>query len=227
MINIVTPKVTLLASTQLAPDFDLMETQPESTDAETLMVAAGRLCYRSHHRPSEATRADGDYIRRTLHQQAHWSIAEHATASLLLTGVSRSLLAELTRHRQLSFSVVSQRFVDEGDASVVMPPAVRNSDSEAMKDDWRNDAAQGLADYQHYASILARDLPRKQAREAARSLLPNAVETQLVVSGNMRAWHEMLGKREADGADAEIREVATLIREALTPVAPTIFKGNQ
>src|SRR5699024_2447156 len=112
---IVEPQVTLLAHTMIDADAisELMEIQPESTDAETLVTFAGRSCYESWHRPSEATRADADYIERTIFQQVHGSILEHAIATLYFTGVSRACLLELERHRLLSFSVRSQRFVDE------------------------------------------------------------------------------------------------------------------
>ncbi len=71
-------------------------------------------CYESWHRPRPETYHDRDYIGRTIFEQQHGSILEHATATLYFTGVSRSFLTELTRHRMLSFSVRSQRFVDAG-----------------------------------------------------------------------------------------------------------------
>ena len=126
---IVEPQVKLLAHTMIDADAisELMKIQPESTDAETLVTFAGRSCYESWHRPSEATRDDADYIERTIFQQQHGSILEHATATLYFTGVSRAFLTELTRHRNLSFSVRSQRFVNEAGANIVLPPIYRNA----------------------------------------------------------------------------------------------------
>ena len=79
---IVEPQVKLLAHTTIDTDAisELMEIQPASTDAETLVTFAGRSCYESWHRPSEATRDDADYIERTIFEQQHCSILEHATA---------------------------------------------------------------------------------------------------------------------------------------------------
>ncbi|WP_426717070.1 FAD-dependent thymidylate synthase, partial [Corynebacterium auriscanis] len=74
-----------------------------------MTVYAGRSCYGSWSRPNEATRKDHDYLSRTLFDQGHFSILEHASATFYLTGVSRALLSEFTRHRHLSFSVRSQR----------------------------------------------------------------------------------------------------------------------
>ena len=86
---IVEPSVKLLAHTTINTDAigELMDIQPQSTDAETLVTFAGRSCYESWHRPSEATRDDADYIERTIFEQQHGSILEHATATYRLVYV--------------------------------------------------------------------------------------------------------------------------------------------
>lgn len=229
-MNIVTPNVTILAHTAIAPlsewdaalDFHGMELQPTATDMETLMEFAGRQCYKSFHRPNPETATTESYLQRTLFDQGHWSIAEHASATLHITGVSRAFLTELTRHRHLSFSVQSQRFVDESDCNVVMPPAIRDSD-EVTRMEWEAETASAVDGYCDIAAQLDH-LPRKQAREAARSVLPNAVETRMVVTANLRAWHNVIALRTAPGVDAEMVEVMTLIRDRLASIAPTIFK---
>ena len=100
---IVEPSVKLLAHTVINDDeiAELMDIQPQSTDAETLVTFAGRSCYESWHRPRPETYRDKDYIGRTIFEQQHGSILEHATATLYFTGVSRAFLTELTRHRQI------------------------------------------------------------------------------------------------------------------------------
>lgn len=223
MTNIVEPRVTLLAHTKIndAAISEWMDIQDFSTDAETLLTMAGRNCYRSFHRPNEATRNDADYLQRTLGEQGHWSISEHATATLYFTGVSRAFLAELTRHRHLSFSVESQRFINANDANVVMPPAMRDLDEEAKKKFvWR--AEECLADYKVTQARLDH-LPKKQRNEAARALLPNAVETRMVVTGNLRAWHEVIQRRTQPDADAEMQQVMRLANQQLHTVSPVIF----
>ena len=239
-MNIVEPAVRLLAHTAIVPDAieQRLEIQEGSTDAETLTVYAGRSCYESWSRPNEKTREDKDYLRRTLFEQGHFSILEHASATFYLTGVSRALLAEITRHRHLSFSVLSQRFVDESDASIVIPPAARKSeaevvyDSEEFHDDLKGSlpkalewwAGEAVWNYEDLVSALTGEgLPRKQAREAARAVLPNMIETRIVVTGNMRAWHEVITRRTAPDADAEFQQVAGLIRDELKKIAPAIF----
>ena len=239
-MNIVEPAVQLLAHTAIVPDAieQRMKIQEGSTDAETLTVYAGRSCYESWSRPNEKTREDKDYLRRTLFEQGHFSILEHASATFYLTGVSRALLAEITRHRHLSFSVRSQRFVSEEDANIVVPPAARKSkatvvyDSEEFHDDLKGSLSKALEwwgqeavwNYETIVDALTGEgLPRKQAREAARAVLPNMVETKIVVTGNLRAWHEVISRRTAPDADAEFQQVASMIRDELRKLAPEVF----
>lgn len=236
---IVEPKVTLLASTCIEVNKDdwdsdalseWMVTYPDVTAAEHLIEFAGRACYQSFHRPNPATADIGNYLRRTLFEQGHWSIAEHASATFYITGVSRALTHELIRHRHLSYSQLSQRYVNEEDANIVAPPALRD-DVEAR--DYLDDVAEFTNEaYAVLADSLMEDLEkaglskrdaRKQAREAARAVLPNMTETRIVVTGNLRAWDEFTKRRTAPDADREIQEVAGMIRDELHEVAPNIF----
>ena len=221
---IVEPNVKLLAHTVIDDDAiaELMDIQPQSTDAETLVTFAGRSCYESWHRPRPETYHDRDYIDRTIFEQQHGSILEHATATLYFTGVSRAFLTELTRHRHLSFSVRSQRFVNEEGANIVIPPA--------MKDlrHTKNTLLEKFEDQLHtYRWLVRQNLDngytRKQAREAARAILPSMTETKMVVTGNLRAWLEVIERRTAPDADAELQEVMGMARDVLKPLAPSIF----
>lgn len=232
---IVEPSVKLLAHTVINDDViaELMDIQPQSTDAETLVTFAGRSCYESWHRPKPETYRDEDYINRTIFEQHHGSILEHATATLYFTGVSRAFLTELTRHRVLSFSVRSQRFVDESEANIVAPPALRSLDSQIARDNleeplsetlewWFKDA---LLNYESLVNALEDSgTKRKQAREAARAILPNMTETKMVVTGNLRAWVQVIDRRTAPDADAELQQVMGMARDVLKPLAPSIFK---
>lgn len=224
MTNIVTPEVRLLAHTKIDEKAisEYMGIQDASTDAETLLTMAGRNCYRSFHRPNAKTFEDADYLRRTLFCQEHWSIAEHATATLYFTGVSRAFLTELTRHRHLSFSVESQRFIDADNINIVVPPAVRASEDPYVLRNFTNAADEAINAY-----MIARDgleyLSKKQRNEAARGLLPNCVETRMVVTANLRAWHEVIERRTQPDADAEMQEVMRLANQALHTVSPVIF----
>lgn len=224
MPNFAMPNVQLLAHTKIDEKAvgEWMGIQDASTDAETLLTMAGRNCYCSFHRPNPATYEDELYLRHTLFTQGHWSIAEHATATLYFTGVSRAFLAELTRHRHLSFSVESQRFIDADNINIVLPPAIRASTDPYVLRNFTNAADEAITAYMIARDELE-DLPKKQRNEAARGLLPNCVETRMVVTGNLRAWREVIDRRTQPDADAEMQQVMRMAREALHTVSPIIF----
>jgi thymidylate synthase (FAD) len=143
---------------------------------------------------------------------------EHASVTFLVQGVSRALLAELTRHRHLSFSVVSQRYVNYSNTSPVIPPAAVGTPAETAI---RNNYAVQLKRYEWLVEDLtARGLKRKQAREAARCVLPNAAPVDMIVTGNLRAWRDVLGKRHHVAADAEIKAFAGRVLRLLRVAAP-------
>lgn len=199
----------------------------EETDAnpgESLIEFAGRACYQSFHRPNPATAAVPDYIKNIL-DQGHESVLEHSSATFYIEGVSRNLTHELIRHRHLSFSQLSQRFVNESEAEFVLPPALQDADEDTL------DGVDGAVDYSGYyydslVEYLQKDqgLPRKKAREAARSVLPGNTETKIVVTGNFRAWRDVLKKRLDPSADAEIRRLSEHILVSLLMIAPAVFR---
>lgn len=219
-------KITLVASTRLADEwFEFNKEWAETVDStasepEILLEAAGRACYQSWNRPNPKTRSNRDYIAHIL-QVSHESILEHASATFYIEDVSRSLTHELVRHRHLSFSQLSQRFVDESKSSFVLPPAVTGMERLAMAD-------AHLYAQKTYTVLVGRflekGLTRKQAREAARAVLPNATETKIVVTGNYRAWRHFIKVRGSAGADAEIRLLALEILRKLKEIAPNSFQ---
>ncbi|WP_395759512.1 FAD-dependent thymidylate synthase [Streptomyces althioticus] len=194
----------------------------ETTDADGIAEAAGRLCYKSFNRPNPNTARNEDYLKNII-DQGHFSVLEHASVSFLVRGVSRALLAELTRHRHLSFSVVSQRYVDYSETEPVIPPALEGSQA---AEDIRTEYRLQTDFYENLVKHLMEDkgLKRKQAREAARAVLPNAAPVDLVVTGNLRAWRDVLGKRWHVAADVEICRFAGLILSHLREVAPNSFQ---
>lgn len=223
-----TPVVTLLARPQfLEPEHLSVDWQGESSDGERLAEFAGRLCYMSQHNPAGRTTAE--YLGNIL-KQGHGSVFEHATYVLLFEGVSRSLTHELVRHRAgFGYSQLSQRYVDESRAAFVMPPAVQGN--AALEAAWEQamesaheayvEAVDGLM--AQYAWVENKVHRRKMAREAARSVLPNATETKIVVSGNVRAWRTMLELRLGEGAEREIRRLAVAALELLRGESPALF----
>jgi thymidylate synthase (FAD) len=223
-----TPTVTLLARPQFVEPAHLaVAWKGDSTDGERLAEYAGRLCYMSQKNPAGRTTAE--YLQNIL-RQGHGSVFEHSVYVVLIEGISRSCSHELVRHRAgFGYSQLSQRYVDESDAAFVMPPAVQG-DTE-LEAAWLAQVQAAQAGYvaaverlmEKYAHIAERTHRRKMAREAARSVLPNATEVKIVVSANVRAWRTMLELRLGEGAELEIRRMALACLTLLAAEAPALF----
>ena len=194
--------------------------------SQRLIEFAGRLCYRSFHNPSG--RSNAEYIARLL-EQGHLSVLEHASASFLIEGISRSCSHEIVRHRHFSYSQVSQRYVDEARARMVLPPALADDrEAQQLLEEVARSARAAYARLVEHLRERFRDVPdpslrRKLARQAARSVLPNATETALVMTGNFRAWRHFVRMRASEHADAEIRRVAVEVLRQLQELAPAVF----
>jgi thymidylate synthase (FAD) len=220
-------RVQLIAKTEFAAPPDV----PWSTDAEggqALTEFAGRACYQSWSKPNPKTATNAAYLRHII-DVGHFSVLEHASVSFYITGVSRSCTHELIRHRHFSYSQLSQRFVPERDSQVVLPPGIEDDPELQQLFFAAADASRDA-----YAALLARleakfaDEPnavlrRKQARQAARAVLPNATETRIVVSGNYRAWRHFIAMRASEHADVEIRRLAIACLRQLADLAPAVF----
>ena len=234
-IFITEPKVYLIAETGtclgmhhfLKDTGTNWETDANSQPAEDVVEFAGRICYMSFDNPRPG--GNEAYIRHIL-EVGHGSVLEHASFSLLFTGVSRSLTHETIRHRAgFGYSQLSQRFVNESDCAFVEPEIIAGDpelhaiwlDSVHSAQESYKKLSDGLA--ARMADIEDRTLRRKKAREAARSVLPNATETKIVVTGNARAWRHWLHMRGSEHADAEIRRLAGHVLPILKECAPNIF----
>lgn len=223
----VSPRVQLVAWTHFQPPEDV----PWSTDADggqALAEFAGRACYQSWHKPNPATATNAGYLRHIL-EVGHLSVLEHGTVTFYFTGVSRSFTHELIRHRHFSYSQLSQRYVPERDAAMVEPdviaedPELHKIFTEATEASVRayTELLDGLQ--RKFADVPNATLRRKQARQAARSVLPNATETRIVVTGNYRAWRHFIAMRATEHADVEIRKLAVECLRHLQKVAPNVF----
>jgi thymidylate synthase (FAD) len=195
--------------------------------AEKLIETAGRVCYMSFQRPRPG--GNKAYIGHLL-EVGHGSVLEHAVFNLLITGVSRSLTHELVRHRAgFGFSQLSQRFVDESECAFVEPEVIASD--EELHQLWLDAMRASQIAYCALADRLAarykdlddRTLRRKKAREAARSVLPNATETKIFVTANARALRHFIEMRGDAAADVEIRGLAIAVLTLLKQEAPSLF----
>jgi len=139
------------------------------------------------------------------------------------------LTHELIRHRHFSYSQLSQRYVPERDAAVVEPDVIASDPAlhrkfvaatEASVQAY-NELLTGLEE--QFSDVGNATLRRKQARQAARAVLPNAIETRIVITGNYRAWRHFIAMRATEHADVEIRELAVECLRQLQAIAPNVF----
>jgi thymidylate synthase (FAD) len=204
---------------------------PWTTDAsggQALAEFAGRACYQSWNKPIPATATNAGYLDHIL-QVGHLSVLEHSSATFYLTDISRSVTHELIRHRHFSFSQLSQRYLPASGPEVVEPDAIAaDPELHALFQAAVAQSAQAyqdlLAGLEERASQAADGtLARKQARQAARAVLPNATSTAIVVTGNYRAWRHFIGMRATEAADVEIRTLAVAVLRELQALAPNVF----
>lgn len=198
--------------------------------AERLCEVAGRLCYMSF---GKGRKTNKEYIGHIL-EVGHGSVLEHSTWNFLIAGVSRSFTHELVRHRAgWAYSQLSQRYVDESEADFVEPDVI-GEDPELHKI-WLEAVEASHAAYvklvdklaEKYAEYPDKTMRRKLARQAARSVLPNATETRIFVSANARAIRHFVEMRCNEFADIEIRKVAGMVLEIMQKEAPSIFGDYQ
>jgi thymidylate synthase (FAD) len=231
------PKVYLLGRQTVASeeldrflsDEGLTFTTDTEAAAEILAEIAGRTCYMSF---GKGRKSNQEYLENILTSK-HGSVLEHAVWCLLITGVSRALTHELVRHRAgFGYSQLSQRYVDESEARYVVPPLYQ--ESAELRAQWQQtieglrkayvELAEATAQYvqQKHPEMAPRDR-RKWARQAARSILPNATETKIFVTGNSRSWRHFLELRGSVHADTEIRLLAVEVFRVLKKESPNIF----
>ncbi len=218
-------RVILVAKTYIRegiPGFKPEMDVPKNIDL--LGEQAGRLCYLSWDRPNPKTATNKGYLANII-AQSHFSVLEHSSATFYIDGITRNCTHELIRHRHLSFSEVSQRYVDVGEFPLVVHPGLADTlwgEEKVLAD---NLTANSKWLYRRLVDKLTSiGKTRKEARQAARHVLPSGIETKILVTGNMRAWREVLAKRLSPAADAEIREVAQKILAHLRDIAPNTFQ---
>src|SRR5438552_6316627 len=210
--------------------------------AEYLAETAGRICYMSYARPRPG--GNRTYLGHIL-EVGHGSVLEHAVWNFIFTGISRSCSHELVRHRTgVGYSQLSQRYVDESVAEYVEPDVIAaDPEMHALWLDAVNHAHAAyvrlaerlnakLADPQAAAAAMVppgadRTTRRKAARQAARSVLPNATETKIFVTANARALRHFLEQRGSAYAEPEIRKLACKLLDILQKEAPNLFGDYQ
>lgn len=205
----------------------------ESEDSLELMELGGRVCYMSLGK-AQSDRTNAEYLQNII-EQGHGSVTEHSVWTIILAGISRSLAQELLRHRVgLSPSMLSQRYFDEGDAGFVPPPLYLEEGNEILLREWQDAMTAALESYKTLVTLGVEALQRKnpsiakrdlriQARESARSVLPNSTETVIQITINGRALRHIMEMRGSKFAEREIRRLAVALAKIMKKEAPALF----
>jgi thymidylate synthase (FAD) len=244
--------VKLIAHSQLSEEFlatldeyvDTLYDNKRIHDGQIISLTAIRCCY-SANKPSEIVAKEGEkYFGRTatdgkggteadrlirhIMSSKHLSTVEHLTFTFAIEGVSRALLAQLTRHRVgFSFSVQSQRYVrfgsddKTGGFDYVTPEKINEDKTVEISGNpfTALDIYERFMNHAQYVYDLLREAGVPP--EDARMVLPNAAATNLVMTANLRALLDFYSKRrKGRGAQAEIAELAEKLREAVVAVEP-------
>lgn len=221
---------------------DLLINETEDAGAHRIVEFAGRHCYRSW----EAGRPRGEYIKNII-ESGHGSVLEHATLTFAIQGVSRTLSHELVRHRVgVAISQESQRYVDAKEINFVVPPLLLHI-SKGVTDPPHplvaKFLAQNMSDLHEYAEFqrglrealtegveptpALNTATKKRVNEAARSRLPNASETRLTWTANIRLLRHFFLLRGSEHADLEIRRLACYLHDSCIQHAPEFFFDMQ
>jgi thymidylate synthase (FAD) len=243
--------VKLIAHTQVSSQFtggltgeQVMGPIGLATSGQHVALTAIRTCY-SPGKPSEIVAKEGakyfgkqatdgetgteaDRLFRMIVRSGHTSTLEHLSFTFAIEGVSRALLAQLTRHRVgFSYSVQSQRYVKfgsgdrSGGVEFVVPHTVTEDKITGREGEEQS------ADYVFERAMEWAQLSYDQLRRAgvpaedARAVLPQASACNLVMTANLRAILEFYAKRQpGKGAQKEITELAVALKDAVISVEP-------
>lgn len=208
---------------------------------DKLIAAAAKLCYAKSDISSlmnNLTEEKVSSFLQTLSDLGHESPIEHASFTFGIEGVSRALLAQITRHRIASFSVQSQRYVRKTDFQFITPPSIEAipEAKEVYLDIMKRDAEAydklcNILTKAHTQELIAEGKEEKAAQKAAekianedaRFVLPNSCDTRIIMTMNVRSLHNFFALRCCNRAQWEIRELAWEMLRLVREVSPLLF----
>ena len=193
--------------------------QPEET-----VALAAKLCYSkstiSDLNDQISSKDQSDFIKKLM-DMGHESVMEHASFTFGVEGVSRVLLAQLTRHRIASFSVQSQRYVsyDKGFGYIIPESITALGEEAVMKYHEQMETIEGW--YKDWQNQLGGTV--EKSNEDARFVLPNACETRIMLTMNVRELRHFFSLRMCSRAQWEIRRMAEEMFRLCFETAPALF----
>lgn len=197
----------------------------QTGEPQNVVAMGARLCYSGANISAlreNVRENDQQTFLQKLTDMGHMSPIEHVSFTFGIEGVSRALLAQLTRHRIASYSVQSQRYVaqtGQDGFSFVTPPSIIALGNEALR---RYEEQMGMIGkwYDEWVDFLGAD-----KKEDARMVLPNAAETKIMMTMNARELKHMLSVRCCNRAQWEIRAMAWAMLGQLLQAAPYLFES--
>jgi len=214
---------------EVALNVSLIEHTP---DPEKLVAIAAKMCYTRlsvGELRDRVTKNDQKEFIKKIMEMGHLTPIEHVSFTFGVEGVSRALLAQITRHRIATFCVKSQRYVDErsgdkkGTFNYIVPPSIKAlGEKQVKKFAEHMEAVQGFYDY--WFDVLGKNKKTAEFRnEDSRFVLPNAAETKFVFTMNTRELLHFFRLRLCMRAQWEIRALAKKMHAEAVKVAPTLF----
>ncbi len=210
MINGYNIEVKLLAATGLSQPISLSPSTSTSLPCEELIEYAGRLCWDTTDQLGRNPQRIKEWI-----EVGHESVIEHASATFYIRA-SRAFTHELVRHRLASYSQRSQRYVKESEPKYIAPPELNLIESSETASIFKKAMREAWEAYNELLKLGVKP-------EIARYVLPNACETQIVMTMNFRELRHFIKLRTSEKALPEMRAVAGEIRRMLKELAPKVF----
>ena len=189
-------------------DIELVAITP---DSELVIEEAARTCYKSEAREDHVV---GDLIKKLI-RSGHHSVLEHAYATFRIKGCSRAMTHQLVRHRLMGISQQSQRYVNEKQFDYVTPPSIAEMGQDKV-DEFECDMQMIQALYEKWKVLGLRN-------EDARFVLPNACQSEIVISANFREFRHIFQVRCDKHAQWEIRAAAKEMLKQMSAEAPSVF----
>ncbi len=183
-----------------------------TSNAEKLIEKAGRTAYLSFGKQKNGSEKA---MIKFLVKHNHLSVFEHASATFRIYGASRAFTHQLVRHRLASYTQQSQRYVDEKNFVYIEPESIKkNSNAHSIFNNFIRESKE------IYSKLQKLGIKNEDARFA----LPNAIESQIVITANFREWRHIIELRGSPEAQWEIRKVIIEILKILKKKAPTVFR---
>lgn len=211
----------------IKPSFEILRCPP-GTEILQAIEECGRTCYKSEEKMTDDSALE--FVRKIM-KRKHVSVIEHEYVRVRFI-IDRGVSHELVRHRLCSFSQESTRYCDYagGHITFIVPPWVKKIQGEEIVTarlrgfgpdiEWHN----SLIDIEYrYKSLRSRGWSPQQAR----SILPNSLKTEIVVTANLREWRHIFNLRCAKAAHPQMREVMIPLRDELRTRIPIIFDNNE